>query len=197
MTLSTRGQMWCQMKGTMFLGQPEPPPFSARVRRALRATGAAVFIASVTVVLSGVGYVKLVFGWHPIPSTAIGCSLHKKFHSFNGMRMKSENVGLATDCLKAVVQGREATVRDQRRITAIRAWFDSRTDLWIENILTTAPDPGPPFIVLRACEAERDHHVYVNEDWIGYSPSKSHQRPICRGEWRELAAIIGGVEPNR
>jgi hypothetical protein len=180
----------------MFLGQPEPPPFSAPVRRAIRATGAAVFIASVSIVFSGIGYVKLGLGWHPIPSTAIGCSLHKRFHSFNGAPIKSENLGMATDCLKVAAGGRETIVRDSLRIAAIRAWFDSRADLWRENILTTARDPGPPIIVIRACDRGGDHHVYVSQDWIGYVPSKTRRRPVCREEWRELAAIIVGAEPT-
>ena len=65
------------------------------------------------VLLSVAGYVGIIFGWHPIPSTALGRSLHKRFHSFSGSPVtKSENLGLATDCLEVTTAGREGIVRD-------------------------------------------------------------------------------------
>ena len=137
-----------------------------------------------------------MFGWHPIPTTALGCSLHKRFHSFDGLPVKSENIGLAKDCLKATIFGREEMLLDAQKVRAVRAWFDSRSDLWLENIIKgIAPDQGEPLIVIRACDqpsGASDAYVYLNEDWIGSYPGKMHQRPICRGEWRQMAAIIKG-----
>jgi hypothetical protein len=40
-----------------------------------------------------------------------------------------------------------------------------------------------------------DRYVYLDEDWLGINPSKRYQRPICRGEWREMASIIKGNRP--
>jgi hypothetical protein len=165
--------------------EPLPPA----VRRLLRAGGVVIVVAVFSALLWGAAYVGLLFGWHPIPSTALGCSLHKRFHSFNGSPVKLQ---LATDCLKVTISGREEIIRDAQKIAAIRAWLDSRSDLWLENFLN-GPDEGTPIIEIRACNqppGTSDAYVYLDEDWIGFSPSKRHQRPICRGEWREMAAII-------
>ena len=104
---------------------------------------------------------------------------------------------MAKDCLKATIFGREEILRDAQKVAAVRAWFDSRSDLWIENIIKgIAPDQGEPLIVIRSCDqpsgTSDTSYVYLNEDWIGFYPSKMHQRPICRGEWRQMAAIIKG-----
>jgi hypothetical protein len=137
-------------------------------------------------------------GWHPIPATAVGCSLHKRFHSFSGSPVtKPENLQLATDCLEVTIVGREEIIRDAQKITTIRAWLDSRSELWVENFLN-APDQGKPLIVIRGCNRPpgmSDSYVYLDEDWIGFNPSKRLQRPICRGEWREMAAIIAAAQP--
>jgi hypothetical protein len=174
--------------------EPLPPA----VRRPLRAAAAAIAVVVFAVVLWVAAYVGLMFGWHPIPSTALGCSLHKRFHSFDGSPVKSENLGLATDCLKVTMFGREDIIRDASKIATARAWLDARSDLWLENILS-APEQGPPRIVIRACNqpGTSDSYVYLNDDWIGFDPSKRHQRPICRGEWREMAAIISGSGASR
>src|SRR5215471_17412301 len=112
---------------------------------------AAAVAAVVLVRLGGIGgYAALIFGWHPIPSTALGCSLHKRFHSFHGNPVKSENLLLATDCLKVRVQGREEIVRSPQKIAAARAWFDSRSDLWIENFLN-ARDQNEQLLTIRTC----------------------------------------------
>ena len=160
----------------------------------MRAGVAAIVVGIIAVILWVAAYVGLIFGWHPIPSTALGCSLHKRFHSFNGSPVNSGTLQLATDCLKITIFGREESMRDAQKIAAIRAWLDARSDLWVENILN-ARDQGAPLIVIRACSQPRgtsDAYVYLDEDWIGFFPSKRHQRPICRGEWREMAAIITG-----
>jgi len=174
----------------------EPP--RPAVRRSLRVAVAAIAVLLLMVLLSVAGYVGLIFGWHPIPSTAFGCSLHKRFHSFSGSPVtKSENLGLATDCLKVTTSGREEIIRDAQKIAAVRAWLDSRSDLWVENFLN-APDQNKPLIVIRACNqplGTSETYVYLDEDWIGFNPSKSYQRPICRGEWKQMAAIITGAKP--
>ena len=173
-------------------------PLRPVVRRSLRVAVAAIAALVLIVVLSIAAYVGLIFGWHPIPSTSLGCSLHKRFHSFSGSPVtKSENLGLATDCLKVTISGREDIIRDADKIAAVRAWLDSRSDLWIENFLNP-PDQGKPLIVIRTCNQPRgtaETYVYVDEDWIGFYPSKRYQRPICRGEWKEMAAIVTGAKP--
>jgi len=109
--------------------------------------------------------------------------------------VKSENLRLATDCLKVTMFGREDIIRDTQKIATARAWLDARSDLWVENFLN-APEQGPPRIVIRPCNqpgtSDSNSYVYLNDDWIGFDPSKRHQRPICRGEWREMAAILSG-----
>lgn len=168
------------------------------MRRSLRAAAAALAVVVFAILFWGAAYVGLMFGWHPIPSTALGCSLHKRFHSFSGSPVtKSENLQLATDCLKVTIFGREEIIRDAQKIAAVRAWLDSRSDLWVENFLN-APDQGKPLIVIRGCNqpaGTSETYVYLDEDWIGFAPSKRYQRPICRGEWREMAAIITGARP--
>jgi len=75
--------------------EPEDVPLPPTLRRFLGVSAAAV-AAIVLVLLIGIGgYVALIFGWHPIPSTALGCSLHKRFHSFHGAPVKFENLQLA------------------------------------------------------------------------------------------------------
>ena len=169
----------------------DPLPLPPRLRRLVVVGVVAVAVVAVGALLWVTAYVALMFGWHPIPSTAIGCSLHKRFHSFTGQPVKSEHLRVAT-CLKVTVLGREQIVGDNQKIAAVRAWLDARSDLWIENFIN-APEQGEPLIVIRPCHqpaGTSDFYTYVDEDWIGFEPSKRHQRPICRGEWRELAAII-------
>src|SRR4051812_28697276 len=178
---------------------PEDVPLPARLRRFLRASAVAVAAIVFALVVAIVGYGALIFGWHPIPSTALGCSLHKRFHSFHGAPVKFENLELATDCLKVTVHGRDEIVRDAQKIAAARAWFDSRSDLWVENFLN-APDQSPQLLTIRACNpppGSSDGYVYLTEDWIGSNPSKRLQRPICRAEWREIAAILSTAGANR
>jgi hypothetical protein len=178
----------------MNISDSDLEPLRPAVRRLLRLAVAAIAALILTALLSVAGYVGLIFGWHPIPSTALGCSLHKRFHSFSGSPTKSEDLGLATDCLKVTVSGREETIGDAQKIAAVRAWLDSRSDLWVENILN-APNQNKPLIVIRACNqppGSSEMYVYIDEDWIGFNPSKRYQRPICRGEWKEMAAIITG-----
>ena len=174
--------------------EPLPPA----VRRSLRGAAAAISVVVLLVLLWVAAYIGLIFGWHPIPTTTLGCSLHKRFHSFSGSPVtKSENLQLATDCLKVTIFGRDEIIRDAQKIGAVRAWLDSRSDLWVENFLN-APDQGKPLIVIRGCNqpaGTSDTYVYLDEDWIGFVPSKRYQRPICRGEWREMAAIITGARP--
>jgi hypothetical protein len=178
---------------------PEDVPLPPTLRRFLRVS--AVVVAGVVfALLVGIaGYGALVFGWHPIPSTALGCSLHKRFHSFHGAPVKFENLEVATDCLKVTIHGREEIVRDAQKIAAARTWLDSRSDLWVENFLN-APDQSPQVLTIRICTPPQgtwDAYVYLSEDWIGSNPSKRLQRPICRGEWREIAAILSADRANR
>jgi hypothetical protein len=178
---------------------PEDVPLPRTLRRILGVSAVAVAAVVFALVVGIVGYGALIFGWHPIPSTVLGCSLHKRFHSFHGAPVKFENLQLATDCLKLTIHGREEIVRDAQKIAAARAWFDSRSDLWVENFLN-APDPSPQVLTIRTCRppsGTSDAYVYLSEDWIGSNPSKRLQRPICRGEWRELAAILSSNGVNR
>ena len=173
--------------------EPLPPA----VRRSLRGAAAAISVVVLLVLLWAAAYIGLIFGWHPIPTTALGCSLHKRFHSANGPLVESENLLLATDCLKVTLFGREDAIRGAQKIKAIRGWLDSRSDLWVENFLH-APDQGTPLIIIRACTrppGTSDSYVYLEDDWVGFNPGKRLQRPICRGEWREMAAIITATRP--
>jgi hypothetical protein len=55
-------------------------------------------------------------------------------------------------------------------------------------------------LTIRTCDPSprtSDVYVYLSEDWIGSSPGKRLQRPICRGEWREVADILSADGPNR
>jgi len=169
--------------------EPLPPA----VRRSLRAAVAAISAVVLLVLLCVAAYIGLIFGWHPIPTTSLGCSLHKRFHSFSGSRVtKSENLQMDTDCLKATIFGRDEIIRDAQKIAAVRAWLDSRSELWVENFLN-APHQGNPLIIIRRCNqppGTSDSYVCLDENWVGFHPSKRSQRPICRGEWREMAAII-------
>ena len=163
------------------------------MRRALRAGVGLIVVVVLSVVLWVAAYVGAYsLLMDPIRSTALGCSLHKRFHSFNGSPVKSETLGLATDCLKVTMFEREEIIRISDKIAAVRAWS---TPIPTSPGLRTlsAPDEGKPLIVVRACNqppGTSDFYVYLDEDWIGFFPSKRHQRPICRGEWREMAAII-------
>lgn len=180
----------------MNISESDFEPLRPALRRVLHLAVAAIAALVLVVLVSVAGYVALNAGWHPFPSTALGCSLHKRFHSFSGSPVtKSENLGLATDCLKVTISGGEEIVRDAQKIAAVRAWLDSRSDLWVENFLH-APDQNKPLIVIRACNqppGTSETYVYLDEDWIGFNPSKRLQRPICRGEWKEMAAIITGT----
>jgi hypothetical protein len=103
--------------------EPEDVPLPPTLRRFLGVSAAAV-AAIVFVLLIGIGgYAALIFGWHPIPSTALGCSLRKRFHSFHGNPVKSENLQLATDCLRVTILGQEEIVRNVQKIAAARAWL--------------------------------------------------------------------------
>lgn len=139
-------------------------------------------------VLGVAGYTALAFGWHPIPSTALGCSLHKRFNSWaDTPRITSTSLGLAQDCLEVKIDGTPTIVREPERIAAIRAWFDSRSDLWIENLFNSA-GRGRLRIEIRACNrsAATDTDVYVTDDWIGFAPSKNSQRRsavMSGGSW--------------
>ena len=179
--------------------EPEDVPLPPTLRRFGHATAAAAAAVVFVLAVGGVGYGALIFGWHPIPSTALGCSLHKRFHSFHGPPVKFGDLLQATDCLDVTIRGREAIVRDTHKIASVRAWFDSRSGLWVENFLS-APDQSPPVLTIRTCDPSprtSDVYVYLSEDWIGSSPGKRLQRPICRGEWREVADILSADGPNR
>jgi hypothetical protein len=102
-------------------------------------------------------------------------SLHKRFHSANGPLVESENLLLATDCLKVTLFGREDVIRNAQKIKAVRGWLDSRSDLWVENFLH-APDQGTPLIVIRACSrpaGTSDSYVYLEDDWVGFNPGST------------------------
>ena len=57
---------------------PEDVPLPPTLRRFLRVSTVAVAAVVFALVVGIVGYGALIFGWHPIPSTALGCSLHKR-----------------------------------------------------------------------------------------------------------------------
>jgi hypothetical protein len=100
--------------------EPLPPA----VRRSLRGAAAAISVVVLLVLLWVAAYIGLIFGWHPIATTALGCSPHKRFHSANGPLVESENLLLATDCLKVTLFGREDVIRDAQKIEAVRRWLD-------------------------------------------------------------------------
>ena len=90
---------------------PDLKPLPPTGRRVLRIPVVAGIAVSFAIVLGVGGSVALLFGWHPIPSTALVCSLHKRSHSFSGSPVtKSDNLQLATDCLKVTIFGREEMV---------------------------------------------------------------------------------------
>jgi len=174
-------------------------PLPLLLRRSLRTVIPAIAVVVLALLLGIAAYGAVIFGWHPIPSTALGCSLHKRFHSFHGPPVKSENLQLATDCLKVTILGREEIVRNVQKIAAARAWLDSHSDLWVENFLN-APDQGAQLLTIRTCNphpGRSEAFVYLSEDWIGFHPGKRLQRPICRDEWREMAAILSADGANR
>lgn len=174
-------------------------PIPHSLRRPLLMVAAVLGLLAVVLVAGLPAYVKLRSGWHPIPSTAIGCSLHKRFHSFDGRPVRFDNLHLAGDCLKVSTLGREEIVTDQKKIAAARAWLDARSNLWIENFLSRQEQP-PPTMEIRTCgpvSASTDIYVYLNDDWLGFHPSKRFQRPLCRAEWRELAGILSPAASSR
>jgi hypothetical protein len=77
-------------------------------------------------------------------------SLHKRFHSANGPPVESENLLLATDCLKVTLFGREDVIRDAQKIRPfVGGSTPARTSgLKISSTLLTQ---GTPLIVIRAC----------------------------------------------
>jgi hypothetical protein len=138
------------------LTPPDLEPLPATDRRLRRTAVAVIALVCFAIVLGVGGSVALLFGWHPIPSTAFGCSLH---------------------CLKVTIFGREEIIQDAQKIAATGSWLDSRSDLWVENFLTTA-DQGAPLIVIRACNrppGPSDVYVCLDDDWIGFNPSKRFQ----------------------
>jgi len=140
-------------------------------------------------------YAALMVGWHPLPETAFGCYLHKTFHSFHA-HVESEQLIANADCIKVTIQGRDGVIRDVTRINALRSWLKDRVDLWEENLLSLIDKPRPPLLIIRPCiqRGGYDEYIYANEDWLGVVPGKMLSRPICRGEWREVAAIVSFSE---
>jgi hypothetical protein len=160
----------------------------------------ALLMVAIALLSAGI-CVALVFGsWHPLPETAFGCSLHKRLHSIGGVSVRAQNTIFPTsptNCLAVTVIENEVVIRDVERIAAIRAWLDARSDGWQENFLSP-PDRGVILVKIRRCTTpagSSESYVYADEDWLGYHPSKRLQRPICRGEWRELAALALGRKP--
>ena len=156
---------------------------------------ATIAVVGIVAVLSLAAYVKIVyFGWHPLPSTVLGCGVHKRFHSSRvSTQVTSENLRLGTDCLKVTVVEPEQILRDVGKIAAIRGWLDARSDLWTTNFLMPFED-SPPMVRLRPCNAT-ETYVVVDENSDHAMEKGRPQRPICRGEWRDLAAILARVEP--
>jgi hypothetical protein len=144
-----------------------------------------------SLVCSGSAFVALLLGWHPFPSTAVGCALHKKFHSFHAP-IEPQRIIANTNCITVTLRGRGGVIRDVERIHELRSWLAARDELWEENLVTLFDPPGPPLLIIRSCNArdDRDEYVYASEDWLGFVPGKSLMRPICRGEWREIVALV-------
>jgi hypothetical protein len=171
----------------------EPLPLTAR-----RLLKLAAFIGTGTlfsIVFVAGCYAALIFGWHPLPETAIGCYLHKRFHSFHA-RVESQQLIGNADCINVTIQGRDRVIRDATRINALRTWLATRVDLWEENLVSLIDKPGPALLIIRPCDQRGgyDEYIYANEDWLGVVPGKMLLRPICREEWREVAAIVSSSE---
>jgi hypothetical protein len=176
--------------------EPLPP----WLRRLWRAAIIAISAVACAGLLGAAAYVALIRGWHPIPSTGLGCGLHMKFHSANSSPVKwSDSLLLRTDCLNVTILGQETILRDSEKIAAVGAWLDSRSDRWVENFLLPFQQ-SKPLIVIRQCQrppGTDDVYLYLDDDWVGSSLGKRFQRPICRGEWREMAAIFSASGANR
>ena len=131
----------------------------------------------------------LMLGWHPLPDTKLGCSLHITFHSHN-LHIEPHRI-VSADCIDVSRSGRDTTIRDAQRIAALRSWLAARTDGWEENfsLLDQYSEPG---LTIRACSPRResDEYIYVNQDWLGFFPGKNLMRPICREEWRQLVDLV-------
>jgi hypothetical protein len=167
--------------------EPLPPT----VRRSLQVAafiGAAAAFSIIFVVGSGAA---LMFGWHPLPETAVGCYLHKTFHAFNA-RVESQKLIANADCIKVSTLRRDGMIRDATRIKALHSWLATRVELWQENLLSLIDKPGPPVLIIRPCSQRHDYdeYIYANEDWLGVVPGKALMRPICRNQWREVAALV-------
>jgi hypothetical protein len=176
----------------MYYTEPEPEPLPPLVRRLLIALALIIAAVYLAVYIGLPALFALNYGWHPLPGTRLGCALHKRFHGGTGV-VSSEQLGFRTSCLIVRRQGRSYTITDQQRITAIRAWIDERSDLWLENILTIGSG-GESLAAIRPChrpDGTLQIEIYVTEDWLGDSPSKRYQRPICRDEPRQLLEILG------
>jgi hypothetical protein len=140
--------------------------------------------------------VFLTCGWHPLPTTAVGCFLHTKFHGGSTVATGEQLLGVdAADCLKARLNGRERVILNREQTAAVLRWLNSHADGWVENFaLPVGGKPANPNIELGSCRPTSQGStgvvIYVDDDWVGMSPSKRFQRPICHGEWRELATLI-------
>jgi hypothetical protein len=153
-----------------------------------------------SIILFAGSYVALFFGWHPLPETVVGCYLHKKFHSYHA-HVEPERLISNADCITVTIRGRAGVIRDVGQINVLHVWLAARADLWEENLVSLIDRPGPPLLTIRRCTQRNGHdeYIYANEDWLGIVPGKMLSRPICRNEWRELAAIVSfsDASPDR
>jgi hypothetical protein len=171
--------------------EPLPPT----VHRSLRVAGFIAAAAVFSIIFVVGSCAALMFGWHPLPETAVGCYLHKTFHAFHA-RVESQKLIADGDCIKVSILGRDGVIRDATRINALRSWLAARVELWEENLVSLVDKPGPPMLIVRPCTQGPgpDEYIYANEDWLGVVPGKALMRPICRDEWREVAALVSFSE---
>jgi hypothetical protein len=167
--------------------EPLPP----RVRRGLSLIGIIVGVVTLGCLLYASADVALAIGWHPFPETAIGCSLHKKFHSWK-THVQPERVIAHADCLDITLFEREIVITDSHRIDALRSWLTERPDFWGERVGPFDATPGWPSLTVRDCteRADSGQKMLGNQDWIAVSGGLGQWHPICRDEWRALVALV-------
>ena len=147
--------------------------------------------------------VALYFGWHPLPETAIGCSLHEKYHR-GGWRAEPEKIIATADCIRVTIPGphgvspgRSYVIQGADQIEALRSWLSARHNLWAGAPILY-PHARPRLRFIRPCRTQQpgyDQFIAANEDWLVDGKGKGLLRPICRGEWRELSALVRSSEP--
>jgi len=73
-------------------------PLPPKVRTSTLIAASIFSVLALAVLASACSFLALSFGWHPLPHTTFGCSLHKKFRAGDG-RIDFEQLFPDDDCL--------------------------------------------------------------------------------------------------